>query len=117
MSATLDPLPVQSALLTDRAALDVGARSLPPEHLNTGGEYRDDAAFIRLSGERIARMQQICFEQGMNFYVETHIDRISEDVVGFVRIMDACPTYFEVNAVSTARHSTLLNFDSWNVFS
>eukprot|EP01044_Picomonas_judraskeda_P013083 COSAG03_NODE_1943_length_3322_cov_2.875582_5_plen_121_part_00 len=26
------------------------------------------------------------------------IDRISEDVVGFCRIMDACPTYFEVNA-------------------
>lgn len=26
------------------------------------------------------------------------IDRISEDVVGFAKIMDACPTYFEVNA-------------------
>ena len=26
------------------------------------------------------------------------IDRVSEDVVGFAKIMDACPTYFEVNA-------------------
>lgn len=26
------------------------------------------------------------------------IDRVSEDVVGFTRIMDACSTYFEVNA-------------------
>lgn len=50
-------------------------------------------------------MQQICFDQGMNFYVETHIDRITEDVVGFERIMDACPTYFEVNAVSTHTHT------------
>jgi sugar phosphate isomerase/epimerase len=101
--------------------------SLPPQYLNTGGEYRDDAAFIKRSAERIAKMQQVCFEQGVNFYVETRplrparlrsihitssmhhansmwfsscadIDRVSEDVVGFARIMDACPTYFEVNA-------------------
>jgi sugar phosphate isomerase/epimerase len=45
--------------------------SLPPQYLNTGGEYRDDAAFIKRSAERIARMQQVCFEQGVNFYVET----------------------------------------------
>eukprot|EP01048_Picozoa_sp_COSAG05_P027504 COSAG05_NODE_8056_length_741_cov_0.671340_1_plen_182_part_01 len=38
------------------------------------------------------------FALGLNFYVETHIDRISEDVAGFVRIMDKCPVYFEVNA-------------------
>lgn len=38
------------------------------------------------------------FALGLNFYVETHIDRISEDVAGFVRIMEKCPVYFEVNA-------------------
>ena len=26
------------------------------------------------------------------------MDRLSEDPVGFVRIMDACPVHFEVNA-------------------
>ena len=81
--------------------------SLPEKYLNTGGEYRDDVAFIKRSAERIARMQQVsfrcvvmqsqtdvellvipavplmpdvpplmlvlqvCFEQGLNFYVET----------------------------------------------
>ena len=72
--------------------------SLPPEHLNTGGEYRDDRAYVQRAAERIARMQEVVFRHGLNFYVETHIDRLSEDVVGFARIMDACPVYFEVNA-------------------
>ena len=55
--------------------------SLPPEHLNTGGEYRDDRAYVQRAAERIARMQEVVFRHGLNFYVETHIDRLSEDVV------------------------------------
>eukprot|EP01051_Picozoa_sp_SAG22_P003286 SAG22_NODE_158_length_16966_cov_26.252446_5_plen_456_part_00 len=72
--------------------------SLPPRWLHTGGEYRDDPQFIKLSAERIARLQRLCFSEGLNCYIETHIDRITEDCVGFARIMDACPEYFEVNA-------------------
>ena len=34
--------------------------SLPPRHLNTGGLYRDDTAFIQLSADRIAKMQAAC---------------------------------------------------------
>lgn len=34
--------------------------SLPPRHLNTGGLYRDDAAFIQLSADRIVKMQAAC---------------------------------------------------------
>ena len=62
--------------------------SLPPEYLNTGGEYRDDAAFVRRSAERIARMQQICFEQGMNFYVETRTSTKPLALLGSARV---CP--------------------------
>ena len=99
---------------------------LPDEHMSTGGAYRGDEAYLSLVASRIARLQEICFREcaalprahavsrlcaftalararlfvvghGLNFYVETHIDRISEDVEGFCKIMDRAP-YFEINA-------------------
>jgi len=71
---------------------------LPPRHMNTGGAYRNDEAYLQLCAERIARLQRICFDHGLNFYVETHIDRVSEDVEAFCKIFDYCEVYFEVNA-------------------
>eukprot|EP01043_Picozoa_sp_COSAG02_P018280 COSAG02_NODE_849_length_16548_cov_6.418384_18_plen_423_part_00 len=72
--------------------------NLPPEYLSTGGMYRDDEAYLRRVAQDIARLQDACFEQGLNFYVETHMDRLSEDLGAFCKIMDYCPAYFEVNA-------------------
>lgn len=46
---------------------------------------------------RIADMQRVCFEEGVNFYVETHIFQISEDVGAFVDIMERAP-FFETTA-------------------
>jgi hypothetical protein len=74
--------------------------SLPPQHLNTGGLYRENRAYIERTAQRIASLQAACFKEGLNCYIETHVDRISEDVAAFAAIMDACPVYFEVNAVS-----------------
>lgn len=70
---------------------------LPQRHMNTGGAYRNDDAYLQLSAIRIAKLQEIAFDLGLNFYVETHIDRISEDPEAFCKIMDMAP-YFEVNA-------------------
>lgn len=72
--------------------------SLPPQYMNTGGEYREDDIYISRVAQDIAKLQSMCFYRGMDFYVETHMDRMTEDPCGFVRIMQACPTYFEVNA-------------------
>ena len=71
---------------------------LPDAHMNTGGAYRNDDAYLSLVARRIQRLQEICFRNGLNFYVETHIDRVSEDVEAFCKIFDRCPVYFEVNA-------------------
>merc|ERR1719384_1938453 len=71
---------------------------LPERHMNTGGAYRSDEAYLQLSASRVAMMQEICFSMGLNFYVETHVDRISEDPEAFCKIFDYCPVYFEVNA-------------------
>ena len=43
-------------------------------------------------------MQQVAHSLGLNFYVETHIDRISEDIDAFVKIIEyAKPASFELN--------------------
>eukprot|EP00747_Dinoflagellata_sp_TGD_P125174 gnl/TRDRNA2_/TRDRNA2_174119_c0_seq3.p1 gnl/TRDRNA2_/TRDRNA2_174119_c0~~gnl/TRDRNA2_/TRDRNA2_174119_c0_seq3.p1 ORF type:complete len:394 (+),score=50.88 gnl/TRDRNA2_/TRDRNA2_174119_c0_seq3:51-1232(+) len=71
---------------------------LPPEMNSTGGTYRRNEEYLKLSALRIERLQKVCFSLGMNFYVETHIERISEDPEAFCKIFDYCPVYFEVNA-------------------
>eukprot|EP01052_Picozoa_sp_SAG31_P011587 SAG31_NODE_658_length_13104_cov_4.409919_18_plen_98_part_00 len=47
--------------------------NLPPQYLNTGGMYRDDTAYLRRVANDIARLQGVCFDVGLNFYVETHM--------------------------------------------
>jgi len=71
---------------------------LPPHYMHTGGEYREDKAYVELVAGRLAKLQALCFELGVNCYFETHMNMVSEDPMGFCRIMDACPVYFEVNA-------------------
>lgn len=71
--------------------------SLPGHHQNTGGEYRHDDQYLRRVARDISRLQGLAFELGLNFYVETHVARVSEDPEAFVKIMDYAPTYFEVN--------------------
>eukprot|EP01052_Picozoa_sp_SAG31_P041571 SAG31_NODE_6339_length_2057_cov_3.064351_1_plen_506_part_00 len=71
--------------------------SLPRELQNTGGEYRHDETYLRRAACNIARLQRLSFSAGLNFYVETHIARVSEDPEAFVKIMDYSPVYFEVN--------------------
>ena len=39
---------------------------LPPRHLNTGGEYRNDEAYLSRCAEGIAELQALCFELGLN---------------------------------------------------
>ena len=70
---------------------------LPPRHLNSGGAYRRDTAFLRLSARRITELQREAHSLAMNFYVETHIDRVSEDIEAFCQILDQCPPNLELN--------------------
>eukprot|EP01043_Picozoa_sp_COSAG02_P032998 COSAG02_NODE_2230_length_9425_cov_5.740039_8_plen_417_part_00 len=60
---------------------------LPDHHQGVGGEYRKDKEYLRLAARRIAEAQRVCFEAGLNMYVETHIQRVSEDPGAFVEIM------------------------------
>ena len=65
--------------------------------------YRNDQAFLALSAKRIADIQRVCFEEGMNFYVETHIFKVSEDIQAFNAIMRQAPFFEGVTQCVTAR--------------
>lgn len=107
--------------LRERIVLDkqVGAEyvtfqiNLPPQYLNTGGMYRDDHEYLRRVANDIVRLQGTCFSLGINFYVETHMDRISEDLGAFCAIMDYCPVYFEVNADISHYNFRQINKGEW----
>ena len=123
---------------------------MPPQYLNTGGMYRDDEQYLRRVAQDIARLQEACFEQGLNFYVraaapalsfsalrsaaflgfevrtsqenlrrrgvaqvETHMDRVSEDLGAFVKVMEYCPVYFEINADISHYNFRAITQGSW----
>lgn len=70
---------------------------LSPEHLDTGGEYRRDQAYLERVAKRIEDLHRICWDQDMNCYIETHVQRVSEDPEAFCKIMDFAGVEFEVN--------------------
>ena len=69
---------------------------LPGRYKNSGGDYRDDDAFLRLCASRINALHRVCEDVGMNFYVETHVDRITEDVWATQKLLDLAEP-FEIN--------------------
>jgi len=71
---------------------------LPERHLNTGGAYRRDKAYLQQCADRIGVIQRLCWEEGLNCYIETHIERITEDLEAFNEIMDLAPEGLELNA-------------------
>ena len=52
---------------------------------------------VRLAASRIALAQSVVHGEGLNMYVETHIQRVSEDPEAFCKIMDRCRVPFETN--------------------
>lgn len=69
---------------------------LSPKYMESSGEYREDEQYLNQCADRIEKLQQLCFEEEMNFYVETHVGRISEDPCAFVKIMERSRP-FEIN--------------------
>ena len=62
--------------------------SLHPDHMNSGGAYRDDEDYLSWCADRVARIRDAAWSQGLNFYLETHMDRITEDPAACCRILE-----------------------------
>ncbi len=58
------------------------------DYLNTGGAYREDEAYLRWCADRVTAMRGAAWEMGLNFYLEVHIDRITEDPAACCRILE-----------------------------
>jgi len=70
---------------------------LSPEYIGTGGAYRRDENFLKQRAAVIDECHRLCYEYGLNCYIETHVDRVSEDLEAFTKIMRLCEYKFEVN--------------------
>lgn len=61
---------------------------LPDKYLYGDGSYRNNDKLLDDFVSRIKILQNLCYENGLNFYVETHVGRLSEDPQAFVKIME-----------------------------
>ena len=70
---------------------------LPNKYQGTAGAYRRDDAYLQKCSDRIQDLQQACWNEGMNCYIETHVQRISEDPQAFAEILKRSGKETETN--------------------
>lgn len=59
-----------------------------PDYYNTAGAYRDDEEYLKWCADTVATLRDNAWKLGLNFYLEIHVDRITEDPAGLCRILD-----------------------------
>ena len=64
---------------------------LHPHYLHTGGIYRDDEGYLRWVAERVRELRDTAWELGLNFYLEVHVDRVTEDPAACSRLLELAP--------------------------
>ena len=77
-SRSTPPLCLSSLIYFSCRLGHVLAESFCRRYLNSGGDYRNDEAFLATCARRIEKLRAVCAVAGLNFYVETHVDRITE---------------------------------------
>jgi len=70
---------------------------ITPKYIDTCGTYRNDEVYLKKCAKRIEDLHAITSLYDLNCYIETHVQRISEDPEAFCKIMDYCKINFEVN--------------------
>jgi len=60
------------------------------QYVNTGGAYRHDEPYLQWAADRVSELRELAWSLGLNFYLEIHVDRITEDPAGCCRILDLC---------------------------
>jgi len=61
---------------------------LAPDYLHTGGLYREDEAYLAWCAEKVRCFREACWAREMNFYLEVHVDRITEDPAACRRLLE-----------------------------
>eukprot|EP01059_Diplonema_ambulator_P026481 TRINITY_DN4376_c1_g1_i1.p2 TRINITY_DN4376_c1_g1~~TRINITY_DN4376_c1_g1_i1.p2 ORF type:complete len:390 (+),score=133.15 TRINITY_DN4376_c1_g1_i1:2070-3239(+) len=68
---------------------------LSDEYMGCGSDYTDDTAYMTECVRRINVLKKETLAAGLNFYLETHVDRITQDPRAVCRFLDK--TSFEMN--------------------
>jgi len=61
-----------------------------PDYLHTGGIYREDERYLKWCAEQVELLRGAAWDLGLNFYLEVHVDRITEDPHALCRILEMC---------------------------
>ena len=61
---------------------------LHPQYMGTGGAYREDETYLLWCADRVTQIREQAWSAGLNFYLEVHIDRITEDPAACCRLLD-----------------------------
>ncbi|GAC1428042.1 MAG: hypothetical protein NVSMB65_01170 [Chloroflexota bacterium] len=61
---------------------------LHPDYYYTAGAYRADEVYLRWCAENVARLRAAAWDLGLNFYLEIHVDRITEDPAALCRLLE-----------------------------
>jgi sugar phosphate isomerase/epimerase len=59
-----------------------------PDYYNTAGAYREDEDYLRWCADTVSTLRENAWKLGLNFYLEVHVDRITEDPAALCRILD-----------------------------
>lgn len=70
---------------------------LREDYLDCGGSYRRDDAYLAQTAQRIDRLHQWCWEEGVNCYIESHVARVTEDLEACSKLFQLCEADVEVN--------------------
>lgn len=85
----IDPVIEQMKLVQDWGGEFAGFQVfIAPQYANTGGAYREDEGYLRWCADRVTALRQAAWDIGLNFYLEVHIDRITEDPAACCRILE-----------------------------
>jgi sugar phosphate isomerase/epimerase len=61
---------------------------LHPDYSNTGGSYRSDERYLAWCAQVVTDLRELCWSNGLNFYLEVHMDRFTEDPAATVRLLE-----------------------------
>ena len=61
-----------------------------PDYYNTAGAYREDEDYLKWCADTVATLRDNAWKLGLNFYLEVHVDRITEDPAALCRILEMC---------------------------
>ena len=59
-----------------------------PDYYRTAGAYREDEEYLRWCADTVGKIRAAAWSLGLNFYLEIHIDRITEDPAALCRLLE-----------------------------